>query len=148
MILIVKYKPITMFKYIIKLCCSLCLPIGPTKRYAPKLCHQCTRNLSQQAKDARTRALISKIVRVDHAGELGADRIYAGQHAVLGNTPSGPLIKVCIQWKLSYPDLTYPDYSLIQTHVWEPIPISQQKLTHLSGNSVIRTVSLGTKVSG
>ena len=30
------------------------------------------------------KALIEKIVRVDHAGELGADRIYAGQMAVLG----------------------------------------------------------------
>ena len=28
------------------------------------------------------------------------------------------------------------------------IPIPQQKVTHLSGNSVIRTVSLGTEVSG
>lgn len=30
---------------------------------------------------------------MDHAGELGADRIYAGQMAVLGNTPEGPLIQ-------------------------------------------------------
>jgi len=37
--------------------------------------------------------LIDKIIRVDHAGELGADRIYAGQYAVLGKTPVGPLIK-------------------------------------------------------
>ena len=44
--------------------------------------------------------------------------------------------------------LTYPDYSLIWTPVWEPIPIPQQKVTHLSGNSVIWTVSLGTEVSG
>ena len=25
-----------------------------------------------------------------------------------------------IQWSLTYPDPTYPDYSLIWTHVWEP----------------------------
>ena len=37
---------------------------------------------------------------------------------------------------------------LIRTHVWEPIPIPQQKVPHLSGNSVIRTVSLETEVSG
>lgn len=36
---------------------------------------------------------IHKIIRVDHAGELGADRIYAGQMAVLGNTEKGPLIQ-------------------------------------------------------
>ena len=52
-----------------------------------------------------------------------------------------------LQWNLAYPDPTYPDYSLIQTPVWEPIPIPQQKVPHLYGNSVIRTVSLGTEVS-
>ncbi|CAB3241192.1 unnamed protein product [Arctia plantaginis] len=36
---------------------------------------------------------LDSIIRVDHAGELGADRIYAGQMAVLGNTAEGPLIK-------------------------------------------------------
>ncbi len=29
------------------------------------------------------------VCRVDHAGEYGADRIYAGQLAVLANTPVG-----------------------------------------------------------
>jgi len=48
---------------------------------------------STPVKDAKTRAMIDRIIRVDHAGELGADRIYAGQHAVLGKTPVGPLIK-------------------------------------------------------
>ncbi|KAI6183964.1 5-demethoxyubiquinone hydroxylase, mitochondrial [Aphelenchoides bicaudatus] len=38
-------------------------------------------------------ALISSIVRVDHAGELAADRIYAGQSAVLKNTDVGPVIQ-------------------------------------------------------
>ncbi|CAH0405126.1 unnamed protein product [Chilo suppressalis] len=36
---------------------------------------------------------LDKIIRVDHAGELGADRIYAGQMAVLGGTSEGPLIQ-------------------------------------------------------
>ncbi|XP_044741810.1 5-demethoxyubiquinone hydroxylase, mitochondrial [Chrysoperla carnea] len=39
------------------------------------------------------RKVLDEIIRVDHAGELGADRIYAGQMAVLGNTSSGTLIK-------------------------------------------------------
>ena len=34
--------------------------------------------------DPKGRALIDRIVRVDHAGEYGATRIYAGQLAVLG----------------------------------------------------------------
>lgn len=31
-----------------------------------------------------TSKVLDSIIRVDHAGELGADRIYAGQMAVLG----------------------------------------------------------------
>lgn len=42
---------------------------------------------------ARPSALIDEIIRVDHAGELGADRIYAGQMAVLGNGPMGATIR-------------------------------------------------------
>lgn len=41
----------------------------------------------------RASALVDKIIRVDHAGELGADRIYAGQYAILGNSKVGPTIK-------------------------------------------------------
>ena len=40
----------------------------------------------------------------------------------------------------------YSGASLSWTHVWEPIPILQQKVPHLSGNSVIQTVSLGRGV--
>lgn len=35
----------------------------------------------------RRRHLYDRILRVDHAGELGADRIYAGQMCVLGRDP-------------------------------------------------------------
>lgn len=41
----------------------------------------------------RSSSKLDRIIRVDHAGELGADRIYAGQMAVLGNTKSGPTIQ-------------------------------------------------------
>ncbi|KAM6250044.1 NADPH-dependent 3-demethoxyubiquinone 3-hydroxylase, mitochondrial [Porphyrio hochstetteri] len=37
--------------------------------------------------------LIDRVIRVDHAGEYGADRIYAGQMAVLGRTGAGPVIR-------------------------------------------------------
>lgn len=40
----------------------------------------------------RPNALTDEIIRVDHAGELGADRIYAGQMAILGNGPLGKTI--------------------------------------------------------
>ncbi|XP_020821052.1 NADPH-dependent 3-demethoxyubiquinone 3-hydroxylase, mitochondrial [Phascolarctos cinereus] len=38
-------------------------------------------------------ATIDRIIRVDHAGEYGANRIYAGQMAVLGRTNVGPVIQ-------------------------------------------------------
>ena len=34
-----------------------------------------------------------QVLRVDHAGEFGADRIYAGQMFVLGKTEVGDLIQ-------------------------------------------------------
>ena len=42
--------------------------------------------------DLTRQALIARMIRVDHAGEYGARRIYEGQLAVLGRTPSGPAI--------------------------------------------------------
>lgn len=38
-------------------------------------------------------AMIDRMVRVDHAGEFGAVRIYEGQLAVLGHTADGPTIE-------------------------------------------------------
>lgn len=45
-----------------------------------------TRLMSTSAAPGSTRSgkLLDSVIRVDHAGELGADRIYAGQMAVLG----------------------------------------------------------------
>ncbi|CAF0750709.1 unnamed protein product [Adineta ricciae] len=43
--------------------------------------------------EEKTRELIDRIIRVDQAGELAADRIYAGQMAVLGRTDVGPTIQ-------------------------------------------------------
>ncbi|MGB0670459.1 MAG: demethoxyubiquinone hydroxylase family protein [Rhodospirillales bacterium] len=48
-----------------------------------------TRRIGDLDKDA----LIDRFLRVDHAGEYGAVRIYAGQRAVLGKGPSGPMLK-------------------------------------------------------
>ena len=42
-----------------------------------------TRSMATTHAD-RPSQMVDKFVRVDHAGELGADRIYAGQMAVLG----------------------------------------------------------------
>lgn len=37
--------------------------------------------------------LVERILRVDHAGEYGARRIYEGQLAVLGKSPSAPALR-------------------------------------------------------
>jgi len=42
--------------------------------------------------DGSPRDRVRAMIRVDHAGEYGARRIYEGQLAVLGRTPSGPVI--------------------------------------------------------
>jgi len=43
--------------------------------------------------DEKAKKIYDRIIRIDHAGEFGADRIYAGQMAVLGKTDVGPLIQ-------------------------------------------------------
>ena len=44
--------------------------------------------------DPKEKAMLARMLRVDHAGEYGANRIYAGQMAVLGRTQIRPLIQV------------------------------------------------------
>ncbi len=43
--------------------------------------------------DLPPRRQIERMIRVDHAGEYGATRIYAGQLAVLGRGKSAPLLR-------------------------------------------------------
>ncbi|TQF79621.1 demethoxyubiquinone hydroxylase family protein [Elioraea sp. Yellowstone] len=43
--------------------------------------------------DPTPRERVARIIRVDHAGEYGAARIYAGQLAVLGRTDARPLLE-------------------------------------------------------
>ncbi len=43
--------------------------------------------------DPTREELVARIVRVDHAGEFGARRIYEGQLAVLGRSAAGPAIR-------------------------------------------------------
>ncbi|XP_029676483.1 5-demethoxyubiquinone hydroxylase, mitochondrial [Formica exsecta] len=51
------------------------------------------RMASTSAATSTSGKILDSIIRVDHAGELGADRIYAGQMAVLGKTTVGPTIQ-------------------------------------------------------
>jgi ubiquinone biosynthesis monooxygenase Coq7 len=49
--------------------------------------------MMRQPGDPTDREMIERLVRVDHAGEYGARRIYEGQLAVLGRTRHGPVIE-------------------------------------------------------
>ncbi|XP_034389945.1 5-demethoxyubiquinone hydroxylase, mitochondrial [Cyclopterus lumpus] len=44
-------------------------------------------------RDGEEKEMLDQMLRVDHAGEFGANRIYAGQMAVLGRSSIGPLIQ-------------------------------------------------------
>jgi len=43
--------------------------------------------------DPTPEEVVHRMIRVDHAGEYGATRIYAGQLAVLGHTDKAPLLE-------------------------------------------------------
>jgi ubiquinone biosynthesis monooxygenase Coq7 len=43
--------------------------------------------------DPDAKEIVARIIRVDHAGEYGAARIYEGQLAVLGRSPAAPAIR-------------------------------------------------------
>jgi len=58
---------------------------------ATRICFTVRRSLCSYK--SKEHDIISKIIRVDHAGELAADRIYAAQMAVLGKTSVGPVIQ-------------------------------------------------------
>lgn len=67
-----------------------------------RICQRCFCSQARKTRVTRAKPHIDRIVRVDHAGELGADRIYAGQMAVLGRTSVGPTIQVLSLYHLGY----------------------------------------------
>lgn len=52
--------------------------------------------------DLTPEQLIDRIIRVDHAGEYGAKRIYEGQLAVLGQKAEGPVIRHMLEQELHH----------------------------------------------
>lgn len=54
------------------------------------------RYLHSRARERKTRELLDTILRVDHAGEAAAVRIYKGQLKVLGKSKSAACIQVII----------------------------------------------------
>ena len=52
--------------------------------------------------DLEPEALVRRMIRVDHAGEYGARRIYEGQLAVLGRSPKGATIRKMYEQELRH----------------------------------------------
>jgi ubiquinone biosynthesis monooxygenase Coq7 len=87
--------------------------------------------------------MLARILRVDHAGEYGAVRIYAGQQAVLADDQSGPLIaEMAAQEKHHL--AAFED--LINTHQVRPTALTP--LWHVAGFALgAATAALGRKAA-
>ncbi|KAG7214538.1 hypothetical protein INR49_023053 [Caranx melampygus] len=66
---------------------------GCLKCRAPLLQSSRAYSVIPPPRNSEEKEMLDRILRVDHAGEYGANRIYAGQMAVLGRTRTGPLIQ-------------------------------------------------------
>ncbi len=71
---------------------------------------------------------IAGMIRVDHAGEYGARRIYEGQLAVLGDSSSGPLIRKMYEQEKEHLD-TF-DKLILERRVR---PTALQPVWHVAG---------------
>jgi len=78
--------------------------------------------------DSDRDALVARIVRVDHAGEYGARRIYEGQAAVLGTGPAGQKIRRMYEQELQH--LRHFEKLMAERHVR---PTALQPLWHVTG---------------
>lgn len=68
----------------------------------------------------RSEEMIQRFLRVDHAGEVGANDIYAGQMAVLGRSSVAPLIQ----------------------HMWDQEKVHRAKMEELVGEHRVRPTVL------
>jgi ubiquinone biosynthesis monooxygenase Coq7 len=71
---------------------------------------------------------IARMIRVDHAGEYGAARIYEGQLAVLGRSPSMPVIRRMAEQEKRH--LAAFDRLVVERHVR---PTLLSPLWHVAG---------------
>ena len=69
----------------------------------------------RQPGDLTTDELVARMIRVDHTGEYGAARIYEGQLAVLGRSPSAPAIAEMAEQEKQH--LASFDKLIVERHV-------------------------------
>ncbi len=89
------------------------------------------------------RALVERVLRVDHAGEYGARRIYAGQLAVLGDRPEGAAIREMADSEAEH--LDWFDRELLARGVR---PTAMRPFWHVAGYALgAATAMLGAKAA-
>jgi len=93
--------------------------------------------------DPDKRALLARMIRVDHAGEYGAKRIYEGQIAVLGNTAVGPTLQHMAEQELGH--LQAFDRLIVDRRVR---PTALQPIWHVAGFALgAATALMGEKAA-
>lgn len=93
--------------------------------------------------EAVTDAAVARMIRVDHAGEYGAKRIYQGQLAVLGDSPHGPELRHMLEQELEH--LRYFEDSVITRRVR---PTALHPLWHVFGFALgAGTALMGAKAA-
>ena len=78
--------------------------------------------------DPPAEEILARMIRVDHAGEYGAARIYAGQLAVLGRSAAAPVIRRMAQQEQRH--LAAFDKIVVERHVR---PTALSPLWHVAG---------------
>ncbi len=93
--------------------------------------------------DPSPRRELERLVRVDHAGEYGAKRIYEGQIAVLGKTRVGPMLRHMRDQELEH--LDYFEKAISARRVR---PTALQPIWHVAGYALgAATAMLGTRAA-
>ena len=86
---------------------------------------------------------LARILRVDHAGEYGARRIYEGQLAILGRTRVGPVIRE--MWEQEAKHLSYFEKALPERRVR---PTLLHPVWHVAGFALgAATAMMGEKAA-
>jgi len=78
--------------------------------------------------DPPAEEIVARMIRVDHAGEYGAARIYAGQLAVLGRSAAAPIIRRMAEQERRH--LAAFDRIVVERHVR---PTALSPLWHVAG---------------
>ncbi|MGF1627604.1 MAG: demethoxyubiquinone hydroxylase family protein [Alphaproteobacteria bacterium] len=93
--------------------------------------------------DLSREELVARIIRVDHAGEYGARRIYEGQLAVLGRSPVGETIRE--MWSQEAEHLKTFDRLIVERRVR---PTVLHPVWHVAGYALgAASAMLGTRAA-